>query len=256
MSELYPEESQRRDVMGHLEELRRRILICLAGLTVLTVFFFTQEEALLGFVKSPLRGWGTHLIFIGPAEPFIAYVKIALLAGFAAAFPLILHQAWAFFSPALPRATRRHAWLWLALALALFALGAAFSYVVALPTALDFLIGFGKKIAVPNLTMDQYVSFFTAFMLAGGLIFEIPLAAGFLTDIGLIRSSFLKKKRPVALVVILIAAAILTPTQDIFNMMLFAAPMELLYECGILLSAAIEKRKKGTEAYGKNPLSA
>jgi sec-independent protein translocase protein TatC len=244
VSGLYPEESQKLDVVGHLEELRRRILISLAFLAAFTCIFFFRGNELMAVVKYPLRSWGTRLVFIGPAEPFMAYVKIALLAGFFLSFPFILYQAWMFFAPALPVKSRRNMMIWIGLALALFITGVVFSYSLALPAALDFLIGFGKKIAVPNITIDQYVSFFTAFMLIGGFIFEIPLVIGLLTDIGVIQSALLKKKRHMALVIILVVAAVITPTQDVFNMMVFAIPMYLLYESGIFLAGIIEERKK------------
>jgi sec-independent protein translocase protein TatC len=155
VSELYPEESQKLDVVGHLEELRRRLLICLAVLVTLTCVFFFRGDELIAVVKYPLRNWVSQLVFIGPAEPFIAYVKIALLSGFFLSFPVILYQTWMFFAPALPVKSRRNMTIWIGLALVLFLSGVLFSYFFALPAALNFLISFGKKIAVPNITLEQ-----------------------------------------------------------------------------------------------------
>jgi sec-independent protein translocase protein TatC len=261
MSGFYPEESRRLDVIGHLEELRRRLLICLSALAVFGAIFFFFGDCLLGLVLRPIRGWVDALVFIGPAEAFVAYVKIAVLAGLIAAFPVILSQLWCFLAPALSPKMRNRLCLWIGASFALFAAGVLFSYFAALPAALGFLVGFGRKIAHPQITIDHYVSFFTAFMLTGGFMFEIPLVIGMLADLGWVKAGFLKSKRSVALIVILIVAAIVTPTQDIFNMLLFAVPMYALYECGILIAVSMEKSrtqasaKKDGRGHGEASLS-
>jgi sec-independent protein translocase protein TatC len=243
MTGFYPEESRRLDVIGHLEELRRRLLICLLALALFGGIFFFLGDSLLVLVRRPIRGWVDTLVFIGPAEAFVAYVKIALLAGLIAAFPVILAQLWCFLAPALSPKMRHRLSVWIGASLALFVAGVLFSYFAALPSALGFLVGFGKKIAHPQITIDQYVSFFTAFMLIGGFMFEIPVVIGMLADLGWVKSDFLKSKRAVAFVIVLIVAAVVTPTQDIFNMLLFAVPMAALYEFGILIAVFTEKSK-------------
>lgn len=245
MSELYPPESQRLNILEHLEELRRRLLlvvIVFAGFT-LAAFFYGMQ--ILKWTKRPIRDLPAQMIFISPVEGFTAYLQLALVAGFLLTFPFLLYQIWKFLVPAFSPTFRRRILFWLLLSLALFAGGVAFAYCVVLPTAFGFLIHFGSQVAVPQITLGNYISFFTFFILAGGLIFQIPVVLGFFSDLGLVSPAILKSKRPLALIILLIVAAIITPTQDIFNMLLFAAPMILLYECGILLAAGFQR--KGSE---------
>ena len=119
MSDLYPDESQKMDVIGHLEELRRRVFLCLGFLGVSSCVFFACSRNLMMIVKRPIQNHVSDLIFIGPTEAFIASVKVAVLSGLLVAFPLILHQAWAFLSAAAPRPLRKRIVSWLILALML-----------------------------------------------------------------------------------------------------------------------------------------
>jgi len=244
MSPVYLEETKKLDVLSHLEELRRRILYCLAAFICAAGIAFSQGAIVMALVKAPIRGLVEELIFIGPTEAFVAYIKVAFLAGFIACFPVMLYHAWAFFSPALPRKVRSRVVLWLSASLALFFGGVAFSYFAAIPAALDFLIGFSRGIAAANITLGKYVSFFGALILVGGIVFEIPVVIGLLADVGLVKTRTLRGKRHYAILAIMIFAAVITPTQDILNMLLFALPMILLYEAGILVALVIERKKR------------
>ncbi|MFH1552013.1 MAG: twin-arginine translocase subunit TatC [Candidatus Omnitrophota bacterium] len=244
MSPLYPEETKKLDVISHLEELRRRILWCLLVLVLAAIISFSQGSAIMALVKKPIGGLVDELIFISPPEAFLAYLKVALLSGFIICFPVLLYHTWAFLSPALPRNVRGRIVLWLFSALVLFFAGVAFAYFLAIPAALDFLIGFSKDVATPKITLGKYVSFFGALILVGGIIFEIPVVMGLLTDAGLLKTSTLRGKRHYAILAIMVFAAVITPTQDILNMLLFALPMMVLYEIGILLSRVIERRRE------------
>lgn len=244
MSPFHPEEPGRLDVIGHLEELRGRILWCLSALVLAAVISFWRGGSIMTLVKRPILGLADEFIFISPTEAFAAYIKVSLLAGFIVSFPVMLYHAWAFLSPAMPENARGRVALWLFSAMGLFFGGIAFSYFVAIPAALDFLIGFSSGIAVAKITLGKYTSFFGSLVLVGGIVFEIPVAMGLLTDMGLLKTSVLRRKRHYAILAIMILAAVITPTQDIFNMLLFAVPMIFLYEIGILISILIERRKK------------
>jgi len=243
MAELYPSESQNLDIFGHLEELRRRLLICLSVLAVMSIFAFMRGQDLMWLITKPAKGLVNDLIFITPTEVFISYVKVSFLAGFIASFPVLLHQGWMFLSPAVSKDKGRYVILWMVLAVVSFVVGILFSYFVAVPAALTFLIQFGKGIAVANISIGKYISFITAFILIGGTVFEIPIIIGLLSDIGLVHSRMLKAKRSYAVLIILIVAAVITPTQDIANLLVFSVPMILLYEIGIIISMLIEKKK-------------
>ncbi|HNV86946.1 MAG TPA: twin-arginine translocase subunit TatC [Candidatus Omnitrophota bacterium] len=239
----YPEESQKMDVIGHLDELRKRLIICLVVLAAASVGMFLKWETLIWLLKRPLGATASNLIFIGPTEAFLACVKVAFIAGFIACFPVILYQIWAFLAPAAPAHLRKHIAGWLLSALVLFFFGIFFSYFVFVPAALNFLLNFGKEIAAPYITLDKYLSFFAALTLMGGAVFEIPVGMALAADIGWVRAKTLRAKRHYAVVAMLVIAAVITPTQDVVNMVLFAVPMILLYEIGILIAARIERKR-------------
>jgi len=239
---LYPPESQKLNIVEHLEELRRRILVCLGWLIVLGVLFFSRSRLLLEAIKSPLGRFADELIFISPTEVFVASVKVSILAAVIVAFPIMLYEAWAFLAPAFPRQSRRFFIAWLLLAVCCFAGGLAFSWLVAIPAALNFLLHFGAGVARASITVGKYVSFVGALIIMGGCVFEIPVVAGILTELGILNPGTMKKSRKYALLVILVLAAVLTPTQDIVNMLIFALPMIALYEVGIIMSWMITRK--------------
>jgi sec-independent protein translocase protein TatC len=251
MSGLYPPESQKLDVVSHLEELRKRLLICLGFIGTATVLLFIRAHDLIRLAKRPLGDLVSNLIFISPTEAFLSTVKVCLLTGFVICFPVILYQAWSFLADAVPKSLRKNIVIWMFLALLLFITGVLFSYFIALPAALDFLLSFGREIATPAITLGKYISFFGALIFVGGVVFEIPIVIGLLSDLGLLKSELLRKKRHYAILAILVVAAFITPTQDIVNLLLFAVPMILLFEVGIWISALLEnqrrKRKKAAE---------
>ncbi|MDD5670166.1 MAG: twin-arginine translocase subunit TatC [Candidatus Omnitrophica bacterium] len=242
----YPEESQSMDFIGHLEELRRRILVCLGFLAAASAVLLVMGRSLMVWVKRPLEGAAAEMIFISPAEAFTAYVKLALFGGLILTVPVIFYESWLFLYPAVPRPKRKNILIWIGVGSVLFLAGLLFSFFVAIPTALRFLLSFGAEFARPAITLGKYVSFFGALMIIGGAIFEIPIVMGLLADIGVLRTDVLKAKRQYALIIILIVAAVITPTQDVFNMFLFALPMGVLYELGVFLARMIEKRKNKT----------
>jgi len=241
---LYPPESQKMDVVAHLEEFRRRLLLSLGVFLVLSFLLGSLGRHLFAIVKAPLFGLRTRLIFIGPAEAFSAYVKVVLLFSFVLCFPYFLYQIWMFCRPAVPQRIQSRILWWAFFALMLFSTGIFFAYYVAVPFALRFLVGFGQAFAEATLTVDRYVTFFVATVLAAGLVFEIPIAMAFLSSIGWLKTEPLKTKRPQALIAILVIAAVITPTPDVFNLALFSAPMYALYEAGIFIASLIENSKK------------
>jgi len=240
----YPPESQKMNVIAHLEELRRRLLICLAFLVVASIIFFIQGAVVLKFICLPLTALGHKPVFIAPTEVFGAQMKAAALFGFLVTFPVVLYELGAFLSPALSSLKRSRVFFWMSFAFLCFVAGVAFSFYLALPAALKFLVSFGSEVAVPQITLGRYISFFVALILMGGLIFEIPVVIGLLADIGLIPARVLVAQRKLAYVAILIMSALVTPTQDIVNMLIFAVPMIGLYEIGVFIARQIEQGKK------------
>jgi sec-independent protein translocase protein TatC len=236
-------ELQDMDVTGHMNELRRRILTCVVFFLGVTIVLSFQGHALLTLLEAPARGVIGEFIFTSPTEALTTYFKVVLLAAFIVSFPLVLYEFWAFVAPAMPRTSRRAVIIWFVFALISFMGGIAFVYGILLPPALAFLVGFGQGIATPMIALSEYMSFAVAIIFIGGVVFEIPCVMGILTEAGLLKVSFLRKSRRYAVVIIFILAAVITPTQDPFNMILFAGPMVLLFEVGIVICRMIEKRK-------------
>ncbi len=155
--------------------------------------------------------------------------------GLGLSLPLILYHFWRFVSPALYRGERRYAVIFMALSMLLFALGFLFCGYVALPFALKFLVGFGVDRGIqPLISVGRYVDFTLKFYLAFGLVFQVPLAVTLLSRMGLMTPRTLSKNRKYAFLINAVLAATLTPTSDIFNMMLMLLPLTILYEIGIL----------------------
>ena len=162
--------------------------------------------------------------------------SIALLLGVVVAMPVMVYQVLSFFVPALTRSERRVLLTSVFGVGAFFALGVAFAGGVMLPLAINYLQSFMDELVQPTYSIDGYISFVTTVMLSSGMIFETPLLLALIARMGLVTSKQLAKGRRFALVAIAIIAAIITPTPDVFNMLLVMAPLLVLYELGIVLA--------------------
>ncbi|MDP2921831.1 MAG: twin-arginine translocase subunit TatC [Candidatus Omnitrophota bacterium] len=241
MDNMYP---NKMTVIEHLEELRRRIIASLVFFTIASVVSFIFSDKISDILRLPALGIMDSFVFVAPTEVFTSYMRISILAGFFISLPFILFQAGSFLIPAVSPDKREAIVSWLIISFALSIMGVMFSYFLALPFALKFLVNFAREAAFPMITIGKYFSFAGAFLLIGALVFQIPVIMALLSQIGLLSSIFFRKNRRYAVVAIFIAAAIITPTQDIVNMLIFAVPMLALYEAGVAASIVIEKRRK------------
>jgi len=231
-------------IIEHLEELRKRIIASLIFFVAATILSFVFVDKISTILRLPALGIIENFIFLTPTEVFTTYLRISILAGFIISLPFILFQIGMFLMPAISPDRRKTISTWLIMSFLLSILGIMFSYFLALPFALKFLINFARDAAVPMISIGKYFSFAGALLLVGAGIFQIPVIMGLLSNIGILSSKFFRKNRKYAIVVIAIIAAIITPTQDIFNMLIFSVPMWSLYEVGIWVSWIIEKRRK------------
>lgn len=232
-------------LLEHLEELRRRAITCLVALVLGVSAGFPFAGRVLKILKLPAAGTIDKLVFFSPQESFMIYWQIAFLVGLIMALPVILYQIWAFISPALGGKVKNHVFVFVFFGSLSFVAGAVFIYFILLPQALKFLLTFGGTELEPVISASKYISFVTTLLLAGGIIFQMPILSFILTKIGLINWCFLKDKFAYAAVLIFILAALITPTMDIFNMLLMAIPMFFLYGVSILVSFAVRPRKPG-----------
>ena len=236
-----------RPVGEHLGELRRRlfwvigtwlVLAGAAGSVVSEVFRVLMAPAVEAFLEA-----GRTLIAIAPAELFLTYVKTALLAGFLASMPMTLYQGWAFIAPGLYERERRFALPFVFSASLLFAVGCAFGYFIAFPQAIQFLMGLEADYVEQAWTMQAVFSFMARLYLAFGLAFELPIVLVFLALAGVVEPRTLARQRKYAILILFVAAAILTP-QDVASQILLAIPLCLLYEISIWLSYALVRRRR------------
>ena len=240
----------RMSFLEHLEELRSRILRALAGVGVAFVLSLTFSKELWQFVAAPAvdalkqlgfkgpNGGPPGLTMIEPMEVFnIIWVKLPILTAIFIGSPWILYQVWAFIAPGLYKKERRWAAPFVVCSAGLFILGGLFGYFVAFRFGLTFLLGLGRdNYITPMVTLTHYFDLFVNVMLGIALIFEMPVVIFFLTLLHLASPRFLVANSRYAILGIVILAAIVTPTPDIFNMMMFAVPMCLLFYVGIFAS--------------------
>lgn len=239
-------------VIGHLEELRRRIFTCLLYLAAGTVIGLMAAKPLIELLKIPAHGLIPEFILLKPTDVIAVYMRVAVAAGLIFAGPLMLREAWLFVKPAVPDGPKVAWWAWIAVAALLFAAGTLFAYRVLAPAALELLLRLSRELAAPMISLNFYISFVVAVLGLGGAVFEIPVLIALLTRLGLVTPGLLVRKWREAVFGLLAAAAVLTPTTDVFNMLLFVLPMLVLYAAGIGVSALVLRGRKklpGEEAY-------
>ena len=225
-------------LLYHVEELRKRVIICLVTVIGLSIVCYFYSDLVMGFLTKPYQG---KLVFIAPQEAFVTTLKVVLFGGIILALPVIFYEAWKFVAPGLKRKEKRGVLIYTPASVLLFLGGGAFCYFIVLPIGLNFLLGFSQSLFQPMISIDRYISFVTTLLLAFGVIFELPLLSVFLTKIGILTPEFLIEKRKTAIVVILIVSALLTPP-DIFTQLLMTGPLILLYEISIGLSKLAYQR--------------
>ncbi|MBM3253402.1 MAG: twin-arginine translocase subunit TatC [Candidatus Omnitrophica bacterium] len=223
---------KRLTLIEHLEELRRRIITCLAVVLITSLIAYVRVKEILESLVKPLG----NTIFISPAEVFVVYIKVAFFCGIILASPVILFQLWQFVGVALTPTERRYIVLVVPASVILFFLGGIFAYFMIIPLGVKFLLGFATEYVVPMISINKYVNFIGILMLATGVIFELPLVILFLNGIGLVSPKSLRQNYKFVIVLMLIIAAIITPTPDIFTQLLVSIPMILLYEVSIWLA--------------------
>jgi len=233
---------QKQTIIEHLEELRKSLLISIAAVVVAAVFSFYYNEKILSIVISPLTALNENLVVTGVTEAFFVKLKLAFLAGFVMAFPIVVWAVWRFIKPALYPHERKYIYVLFPVSIFLFAGGVLFSYFGILHLVLKFFIYIAGENLETMFKVDQYVSFVMAFTLPFGIVFELPVIVFFLTKIGVIQSDTLSRNRKYALLVIVVLAAALTPGPDPISQMMMAIPVYLLYEVSIWVSKMARPR--------------
>jgi sec-independent protein translocase protein TatC len=241
-------EEDKKEFIGHLDELRAVIIKIILMVITATCISFFIAPVLFKIILLPLadllKGSDTGLIkALSPAETFMVSVKIAFITGLIVSSPAIIYQAWCFVRPGLKTDERRSAGWVLFFSPVLFFTGMVFAYKVVLPLALKFLWDYTVRMGIePSWTVGYYTGFSIMFLVAFGIAFELPVVVVFLTKLGLITPKTLISKRRHAILAIFILAAILTPP-DVISQVLLGIPMMVLYEISIILAKLISKNK-------------
>jgi len=241
-------EPEKQPFLSHLEELRKRLIyVSIAvGAGFLTSYAFAEK--IFKILMQPLNKAlpeGGKFIFTSPPEVFFTYLKTAFVTGILLASPFIFYQIWMFIAPGLYQKEKRYAIPFVIFSTILFLCGSLFGYFVVFPFGFQFFMKFANDYISAFPAVREYFSFATKLLLAFGLVFELPVVIFFLARMGLVTSDFLKKNRKFAILLIFIAAAILTPP-DPLTQCLMAIPLLILYELGIYI-AKLASKKKSTE---------
>lgn len=229
--------------LEHLEELRWCIIYSLVGIIIGTVIawvfidFFIDKVLLIPAVNA-----GFKLQNLKPFGQLFLYFQVAMIIGLILSFPNIVYQFWKFISPALKTTEKKYV-KWIVLFTTFcFLCGVTFAYFLMLPVTLKFAASFGSASIQNNFSIEEYFSIIMSIILGAGLIFELPMLSFFLSKIGILKPSFMKKYRRHAIVIIMILAAILSPGTDPVSQVMLAVPLVFLYEVSILVSKFSQKK--------------
>ncbi len=230
----------------HLAELRTRLIRSIIAIVIGFCVCYAFIEPIFALLSKPLEEVvppGTSLIFTSYPEAFFTYLKLALTCGIFIASPFILYEIWAFVAPGLYPHEKKWALPFVLFSSIFFIGGALFGYIVVFPAAFNFLASYAGQDLKLLPSVSEYFSLTIKLLLGFGAAFELPIFMVFMALIGVIDATMLRKNRKYALLIIFILAAILTPTPDVVNQCLLAAPLLVLYEISIFLVALIGKKR-------------
>jgi sec-independent protein translocase protein TatC len=244
-----PSHTQPMPLLAHLEDLRRRIIFSVFGVLVGFIACWSFADRIFGLMQQPIIGALRHhgiaggLVYLNPTEPFNLYLYVALIGGLFAASPFVFYQLWLFIAPGLYRSEKRYVLPFVFSTVGLFVAGGCFGYKMVYPASLDFLIGYGQRFQ-PMITIGEYTRLFVTIIVGLGMIFEMPILAFFLALMRVITARWMWRNLRYSILVIFIIAAIVTPTADILNMCLFAAPMVALYAISMGVAWLVNSRRR------------
>ncbi len=247
-----PETARRMTFWQHLGELRTRLFRSMLYILVCTGVAWFYKGAVIDLLTVPLFRYDPEIILtvLSVQEAFLLYIRIAIYCGIAAASPLVLLELWGFILPALRPRERRMILPVLPLVLFLFIAGVLFIYYQLVPVSVAILLGMAKIEFNIMLTVDRYLNFVLGLCMAGGIMFEMPIVLAILGYLELVSSRSLWQKSNIAVVVLLVVSAVITPTGDAFTMILFTLPLLALYFVSTLVVWLIERRIRRNTATG------
>lgn len=220
-------------ILGHLRELRNRVLKAAVALAVASLLTSVLAGDIIKFLIQP---YGAKLQTLGPTENVVTYFRVALLSGAALAMPIIVYQLLAFIIPGLTRVERRWIYLSIPFTTVLFLGGILFAWFIMVPAAVGFLANFRSDLFLNEWTAQEYISFVVSIVFWVGVSFQMPLISFILAKVGLVTPGFLARNWRFAIVIVAVISAVITPTVDPFNMALLMLPLLGLYGLSIILA--------------------
>jgi sec-independent protein translocase protein TatC len=248
----------RMSFFEHLTELRKRLIHAAVSIVAGTGIGLLLSKHFIAFIVQPMyaalrsAGLDGNLYYTSPAGYVSLVISLGLYLGVAIAMPYVLYQVWLFVAPGLFKHERYAAAGFLVSSMFLFLCGLAFGYFIMLPTTLKFLINFANEGPIkPLISINEYFDLTLVILLGLGVVFELPVLIFILSLFGIVTPKFLLKNFRYAMVIITVVAAIVTPTPDATTMLVFMAPMILLYFVGVLVSYVVLKRKQAVDIAGR-----
>ena len=241
--------------LEHLDELRKRIINSCIAIAVGVVVGFSFINQIVDFILAPTRHAlppGVKLIYTQPGEAFSLYVQIALVMGVVLAAPFIMYQVWMFVAPGLYSKEKRLAYPFVFFTTLGFVLGAAFNHYISFPFMMAFFASFNTPDLAFMPKLDDVFGLYTKMLLGMGIVFQMPTVVFFLAKMNMVSARFLLKNFKYALLIIFVAAAVITPTGDMMTQAIFAAPMLSLYLLSIVIAwvvgAAGRKKESNSDS--------
>lgn len=240
------ESDEKSPLLSHLGEIRKRLVRAAIAVGIGFAITYAFSEKLFEILAYPLKANmppGDRLIYTSLPEMFFVYIKTALVAGLLLAAPYVFYQIYLLVAPGLYQKEQKNIMLFVLCSTLLFVGGALFGYFVVFPYGFKFFLAFSNEYIRALPSVRQYFSLAVKLLFAFGFVFELPVAAFFLSRMGVVTADFLKQKRRYAILLIFIIAAVLTPP-DVITQFMMALPLMALYEFSILIAKVAGKKKK------------
>lgn len=241
-------DNDQMSLVEHLTELRYRVVRALQGIIVGMVAGLYFSEELMNVIRKPILpflGENGGLIFTAPMDKFMATIKVGALAGLIISCPYWLYHVWKFISPGLYKNERRYAAGFIITGTILFLVGVCFVYFLVFPAAFEYLFAIGGTADKPMISIGEYLSFFALMTIMFGVAFELPLILVLLAMMGVFDATFLKKNRRIAIVILAVVAAVMSPP-DAMSMIMMWVPLMILYESSIWVIHFLVKKREAS----------
>jgi sec-independent protein translocase protein TatC len=227
-------------LIGHFEELRKRLIIILGAFLVLFIFAFVYVQDIYQWLVQDLE---VQLAILGPSDILWVYLMLSCVVAISGSIPIAAYQIWLFVRPALKDTERKVTLAYIPSLFLLFIVGISFGYFIIFPIVFQFLLSMSEGMFMTFFTTEKYFTFLLHMTLPFGFLFELPVVIMFLTSLGVLNPYRLQKIRKYSYFVLIVTAVLITPP-DFLSDILVVIPLIFLYECSVLLSKVVYKRKQ------------